>query len=67
MDDLETIGIEEIAKILRKAPETVRVDVTRKPETLPPRLNIPGSKRVLWLRSDVNDWLRSMSTAGGGR
>ena len=67
MDDYETLGIEELARILRKAPETVRVDVSRKPHTLPPRLKIPDSKRVLWLRSDVKNWLREMSTAGAAK
>ena len=60
----ETLGIEELSVIIRKRPGTIRVDVSRRPHTLPPRLKLPDSKRVVWLRSDVNQWLRSMSSLG---
>jgi predicted DNA-binding transcriptional regulator AlpA len=61
-EDAQTIGIAELAKILRRSEHTVRCDVTRRPETLPPRLSIPGTKRVVWLMRDVVAWIDQHST-----
>lgn len=53
----KTIGIKELAEILHKKPSTIGEDVTRRPHALPPRLNIPGSRLVLWRLVDVEEWL----------
>lgn len=47
----------DLAKLLHKTQRTIEVDVTRRPKSLPPRLKIPGSRKVLWLESDVFAWL----------
>jgi predicted DNA-binding transcriptional regulator AlpA len=49
---------------LCKSPVTIRVDVSRRPETLPPRLVMPGSNRVIWAESDVNEWLSKRQRTG---
>ncbi len=54
---LDTLGIEELAKILHKTPRTVAEDVSRRPEALPPRLLIPNSRKVIWRAVDVEEWL----------
>ncbi len=51
MDPLVTI--EELAIALRRKVSGVRSDVQRFPERLPPRCKIPGSRRLLWRRVDV--------------
>ena len=51
------LDVTDLARLLHKAKRTVEVDVTRRPEALPPRLKIPGSRKVLWLESDVFAWL----------
>lgn len=56
---LKTIGVNEIAIILRKKPTTIREDVTRRPESLPPRLVIPNSRSVVWRVIDVEEWLEN--------
>lgn len=61
-NQIETIGIKEVAGILHKSVASVQKDVTRNPEALPPRLNIPGNRRVLWLKTDVIEWLQSKRT-----
>lgn len=38
MNELKLLGIEELAAVLHRSPKTVRSDVTRRPETLPPRV-----------------------------
>jgi predicted DNA-binding transcriptional regulator AlpA len=51
------LKIKDVAEILGRSPVTVRVDVSRRPETLPPRIVMPGSNRVVWDAKDVADWL----------
>lgn len=50
----------DLARLLRKSKRTVEVDVTRRPSALPPRLRIPGSRKVLWLEEDVYKWIESL-------
>jgi len=51
------LKIKDMAEILGRSPLTVRVDVSRRPETLPPRIVMPGSNRVVWDANDVSEWL----------
>ena len=61
---MKLLKIDDLAKILCKSPVTIRVDVSRRPETLPPRLVMPGSNRVIWAESDVNEWLSKRQRTG---
>lgn len=54
----ETLGTAELAQILLKSEKTIKKDVTVAPWTLPPRVRIPGSRRVMWMRATVVDWLQ---------
>jgi predicted DNA-binding transcriptional regulator AlpA len=54
---IKTIGIEELSAIIHKAVPSIRADICRRPERLPPRIKIPSSSRLLWLESDVVEWL----------
>ncbi len=63
MERPQTIGVHELAVILQRAVATVKTDVSRRPETLPPRLEIPGTRTPLWLLSDVKAWLEQHRTA----
>ena len=57
MNEFKTVNIEYLAKLLHKTVRTIEIDVSRRPHTLPPRLALPGARRVLWLESDVLAWL----------
>lgn len=57
------VGIAYLAPLVGRAESTIRVDVSRRPETLPPRLVIPGSSKVMWLEEDVLAWIDSCRTA----
>lgn len=61
---MKLLKINDLAKILHRSPVTIRVDVSRRPETLPPRLVMPGSNRVIWAESDVNEWLAKRQRTG---
>ena len=54
---MKTLSVTDIANLLHKTPRTIREDARRRPHSLPPRLRIPGSDRMLWLESDVEEWL----------
>lgn len=56
-----TIDIEALAKILWRSPASIRSDLCRNPQSLPPRLNL-GAKKPLWLSSAVLAWLESKVT-----
>jgi predicted DNA-binding transcriptional regulator AlpA len=45
------LTVKELAEFLRMSVNTVKADV------LPPRMKIPGSRRVLWRRIDVERWM----------
>lgn len=56
-NSLKTLGPEDLAPLLRRTVDTIKTDVRRRPETLPPRLQIPGSNRLVWLEADVVEWI----------
>ena len=55
--EAKLVGVEFIAELIHKTPATVRVDLARRPKSLPPRLIIPDSRKLLWLESDVLAWI----------
>lgn len=59
-DDLLTV--EEVAAMLGLKASTLRRDVTRRPETLPPRVVFPNSRRVRFRRGDVTKWINQWVT-----
>lgn len=57
VDTCVLIGIPELAARLNRAVATIRTQVTRQPEKLPPRFFIPGSSQVVWMLSEVLVWM----------
>ncbi len=60
---IKTIGVDELAKLLHRSPETIRSDARRRPNTLPPMLRIPKTRRLLWLEEDVIVWMKAKREA----
>ena len=56
-DDDELLTIAELAPLLGLAVATLRSDVSRRPQVLPPRVIFPCSRRVVWRRGDVRKWI----------
>lgn len=55
-----TIGPSELAAILQCSLSSIYKSLRdRSRMQLPPRLVLPGSRRLLWLSDDVAQWLRS--------
>ena len=60
MTTLKTLTVDDLAALLQRSVATLKSDVSRRPHTLPPRLVVPGTKVVMWLESDVHEWLESL-------
>jgi predicted DNA-binding transcriptional regulator AlpA len=65
--DLKILKAEDLAPLLGRAASTIKTDVRRRPESLPPRLKIPGSNRVQWLEADVIEWIEEQRKASKQR
>ncbi|RPE82062.1 hypothetical protein EDC50_1268 [Vulcaniibacterium tengchongense] len=51
------LRVEDLAKRIHKSIASIRSDVCRNPQALPPMCRQPGTKRLLWREEDVNRWL----------
>ena len=60
-----TLNINQLSLEINLAIKTIRTTLVRNPSALPPRLMIPGQKRLLWLRSDVEKFYESQVRAPG--
>jgi predicted DNA-binding transcriptional regulator AlpA len=62
------LTLSEMAAILGRSPETVRRDLRRNPDAVPPRCTINGTRQLRWHEADVTAWLerhRATSATGG--
>ena len=59
IDNIRMLRAEDLAPLLGRAVSTIKTDVRRRPQTLPPRFKIPGSNRVMWLEADVLAWIEA--------
>lgn len=60
-----TIDIRQLSIEINLSEKTIRSTLTKNPRALPPRLLIPGQKRLLWLRSDVEKFYEAQVRAHG--
>lgn len=56
-DDLVLVSVDGLAQILHKRVTSIRSDAVRNPQALPPRCELPGTRRLLWRRRDIAAWL----------
>lgn len=60
-----TLCINDLSKEIHLAVKTIRSTLVNNPTALPPRLVIPGQKRLLWLREDVENFYRGQIKGHG--
>ena len=51
------LDLQELSSLLGRSVETIRKDLRRRPEAVPPRLLLPGTRLLRWRLVDVTDWL----------
>lgn len=54
---MRILQIGELAALLGKKVSSVRTDMVRRRESLPPWFKLPGSRKPLWLESTVQDFV----------
>ena len=62
------LSVEDLAALLGRSAETIMSDIRRKPDAVPPRIVVPGTRLLRWRREDVEAWLARHvegSTAAG--
>lgn len=59
------LDINQLSTEIHLSVKTIRTILTRKPESLPARLIIPGQKKLLWLREDVVSFYRAQTRVQG--
>ena len=67
------LDLSALSRLLGRSPETVRRDMRRNPEAVPPRVQVPGTRLLRWREADVQAWLElhvassAVSKQGGAR
>jgi len=56
-DSNRLLDLPELASLLGRSSETIRKDLRRRPEAVPPRLLLPGTRLLRWRLVDVTTWL----------
>jgi predicted DNA-binding transcriptional regulator AlpA len=56
-DQTRLLDLSELAELLGRSAKTIRNDLQRKPEAVPPRLQLPGTRLLRWRIVDVTAWL----------
>ena len=51
------LTLKELAALLERSEQTLKKDMRRNPNAVPPRVVIPGTRLLRWRESDVNEWL----------
>lgn len=64
-NDSLMLDINQLAVEIYLSVKTIRGMLTRRPGSLPPRLIIPGQKKLLWLREDVQNFYRAQTRVQG--
>ena len=54
---MRLLSVEELGLLLGRSPETIRKDLGRKPNSVPPRVRLPGVRQLRWREEDVEAWI----------
>jgi len=58
----QLLNLSELAEILKRSAETIKKDLRRSPEAVPPRVLIPGTRALRWRVADVEEWIANLVT-----
>lgn len=57
------LDVKDVAFMLGRSPETIRKDLRRRPDAVPPRIRLPGTRLLRWRAIDVETWLAALVEA----
>ena len=58
----QLLNLPELAEILKRSADTIKKDLRRSPESVPPRVLIPGTRALRWRVADVEEWIANLVT-----
>jgi hypothetical protein len=61
LDDMQILGPSELGKLLGRSTKTIKVDASRRPDTLPPRFVVPGTRKLSWRVLEVRQWMNALA------
>lgn len=53
----QLLTLDELANLLGRSPDTIKKDMRRNPDAVPPRLVLPHTRLLRWRVCDVEAWL----------
>ena len=53
----QLLTLDEVAQLMRRSPGTIKKDMRRNPDAVPPRLLLPHTRLLRWRQADVQAWL----------
>lgn len=53
----QLLTLDALAQLLGRSPETIKKDMRRNPDAVPPRLMLPHTRLLRWRQVDVAVWL----------
>jgi predicted DNA-binding transcriptional regulator AlpA len=61
LDDLATLDCSQLGKLIGRSTKSIRIDMQRRPNTLPMPFKIPGTRKHLWRVIDVRAWMQALA------
>jgi predicted DNA-binding transcriptional regulator AlpA len=61
MSSKQLLTLEDLASLLGRSPDTIKKDMRRNPEAVPPRLLLPHTRLLRWRLCDVDAWLGQLA------
>jgi predicted DNA-binding transcriptional regulator AlpA len=58
MDSQKLLDLDDLSNLLGRSPDTIKKDMRRNPEAVPPRLVLPHTRLLRWRVRDVENWLQ---------
>lgn len=53
------LNLVELARLLGRSPATLKRDLRRNPQAVPPQVQLPGTRLLRWREEDVATWLEA--------
>lgn len=53
------LTLDELAFALGRSAQTIKKDLRRNPDAVPPRLTLPGTRLLRWREREVQTWLNA--------
>lgn len=61
------LTLEDLAQLLGRSPDTIKKDMRRNSQAVPPRLMLPHTRLLRWRACDVETWLDQFVQTPAGK